>query len=228
MPSHRRVRRATRARRLAPCASICALLACATDSIDPPEAGEARLRMEVTIPRGAVEGPVLEPEVVRLTATPPDSRSPVTLLLPVQGRKASGELVVERFAAAERWRVRGAAAVGNDTLFRVVEDVLVRIDSPRPDVPLVMIFDGRDLSLSTLEVAPRDTTLGVGGAFVALATGRDGLGDRFVPAVGWRSRQSSVATVDAAGRATALAAGTAWIVARSWTGLADSMRVVVR
>jgi hypothetical protein len=228
MPSLPRARHATRAGRLASWLGAYALLACATDSTEPPAPAEARLRIDVTFPRGAPEGPVLEPSVVRLTATPPDSRSPVTLLLPVQGRTASGEMVVERFATAERWRLRGAAAVGSDTLFRVVEDVLVRVDSPRPDVPLVMIFGSRDLSLATLEVAPRDTALGVGGALTAFATGRDGLGDRFLPAVGWRSRQPTVATVDASGRVAALAVGTAWIVARSWTGLADSMRVVVR
>lgn len=206
-----------------------ALGACASELPDAAaSSGEVRVLLDATVPAGAPEGPAIVPAAVCVTVTPPDERAPVSVVLPVVGRVASGELAVERRLAAERWRLRAAAAVGSDTMFRYVGDLELRLDSPRPDVTLTLIFSSRDLGLATLSVAPRDTTIDAGLGFGALATGTDGLGDRFVPAVGWRSRASSVATVDSTGRVHAVAAGQAWIVARSWTGLADSLRVTVR
>jgi pimeloyl-ACP methyl ester carboxylesterase len=195
---------------------------------EPAPPVEVRMFIEANLPGGARDGPSLMPAEVIVAASGPDGLLPTTLVMPVQGSVARGELVVMRHAAAERWRLRAAAAVGGDTLFRVVEDVLLRSDSPRPGIPLVLLYGGRDASLLRVEILPRDTALAVGAAFRPIVTAIDFRGDRVLPAVGWRARQPAVATVDTAGFVTAVAAGEGWIVARSWSGIADSMRVTVR
>lgn len=206
-----------------------AALSCTSASPDAVQpAGEVNATILAIIPAGAAEGPALSPVELRLTATPPDSRPPLTLVVPVSALTARGELRLERHRAAERWRLRGAAAVGGDTIFRVVTDLEARVDSPRPTVPLRFLYDGRDVALARLVIEPRDTTLDGGATFTTRVRGEDPLGGTLLPPLGWRSRATSVATVDAAGRVSAVATGSAWIVGRSWTGLADSVRVVVR
>jgi hypothetical protein len=203
--------------------------ACTSGTSEPaPTSGEARVNVLATIPVGAAEGPALQPLDLRVTATPPDAREPVTVVFGVSNRTASGELVLERRSAAERWRFRGAAAVAGDTLFRVVEDLTLRLDAPRPDLTLRLAYDGRDAALARLELFPADTTLDAGRSLVVLVRAEDPLGLIAPPTLGWRSRTATVASVDASGRVEALGSGTTWIVGRSWTGLVDSVLVRVR
>ena len=216
-----------RARMLLP--SVTVALACAGE---PPDAarsgGEVRVAIDASLPLGAAEGPLLAPTELRVVATPPDGRQPVSVVLPVATRAARGELVLDRRATAERWRLRGAAAVHGDTVFRVLEDLEAREDAPRPSVALRFVYAGRDAAIASLALSPRDTTLSLGGSVTINARATDALGPILPPPLGWRSRTTGVATVDASGRVTAQATGTSWIVGRSWTGLADSVRVTVR
>ena len=78
-----------------------------------------------------------------------------------------------------------------------------------------------------LVVSPDSLVLGAGenGQFTASLT--DGMGAPVTGTVTWTSRSPGVATVDAAGRVTAVAPGLAWIVARSGDA-ADSGYVRVR
>ena len=203
--------------------------ACTSEAPDAsPPGGEVRVMLEATIPRGAAEGPALMPTEVRVVAVPPDTRAPVEIVMPVTAFAANGELLIERRRVAERWRLRGTGAVARDTLFRVVEDVTVRVDSPRPTVELRFVYDARDNVMAKLALAPADTTIDAGTSFEVRVRGEDPLGGVLLPPLGWRSRATSVASVNASGRVTALTAGSAWIVGRSFTGLADSTLVQVR
>ena len=210
-------------------ASLAIAVACTSESpAAVPAAGEVHVMLEATIPTGAPEGPTLTPQELRIVAVPPDARASIEILLPVTARAARGELVLLRRRTAERWRLRGAAAVARDTLFRVVEDLQVRVDSPRPTLPLRFVYDARDNAIAVLRVAPHDTTVDAGSSFDVRVRGEDPLGGVLLPPLGWRSRAIAIASVDASGRVTALSAGSAWIVGRSWTGLADSALVQVR
>ncbi|MCL4213291.1 MAG: Ig-like domain-containing protein [Gemmatimonadales bacterium] len=95
--------------------------------------------------------------------------------------------------------------------------------------PLTVLANNVGGAVATTTVAPAfDTLTAIGATRTLAATARDA-GNAVVPGVyTWLSRTPAVATVDSTGRVTAVADGTAWVVATEAGGTRDSSRIVVQ
>lgn len=95
--------------------------------------------------------------------------------------------------------------------------------------PMTVLANNAGGSVATTTVAPAfDTLTAIGATRNLVATARD-IANAVVPGVyTWLSRTPAVATVDSTGRVTALADGTAWVVATEAGGTRDSSRIVVQ
>lgn len=95
--------------------------------------------------------------------------------------------------------------------------------------PLTVLANNVGGAVATTTVAPAfDTLTAIGATRTLAATARDA-GNAVVPGVyTWLSRTPGVATVDTTGRVTAVADGTAWIIATEAGGTRDSSRIVVQ
>ncbi|MDH5234216.1 MAG: Ig-like domain-containing protein, partial [Gemmatimonadota bacterium] len=94
--------------------------------------------------------------------------------------------------------------------------------------PLTVLANNGGGAVTSTTVAPSfDTLTAIGAARTLVATARDA-SNAVVPGVyTWLSRTPAVATVDSLGRVTAVANGTAWVVATEAGGTRDSSRIVV-
>jgi uncharacterized protein YjdB len=94
--------------------------------------------------------------------------------------------------------------------------------------PAVSVTIG-SASVATVSVTPqRDTLTSLGDTRVLTAQARDSAGAIAAGSFTWTSRTPAVATVDASGQVTAVANGSAWIVATERGGLRDSAAVTVQ
>lgn len=135
------------------------------------------------------------------------------------------------FGPAQSYRVEvDAADSTGEVLFHAGDSIRVAAgDAPVRDL-VTMRYVAPDARLRALTVAPRDTVLASGDSLRLRLSGTDSSGAA-VGAIraGFTSRDSTVAVVTAAGvvRGGALQRG-AWIVARTWTGIADSAYIRVQ
>lgn len=204
------------------------LVACGAGS-EPVPAPVVRVVVDGAIPRGHPEGPLVAPAGARVVAT--GGEAPVAFAvetLSVSRLYATSET---RLAGGRpvRWRIRTAlATAAGDTIWRSVDNVLLRPDGPREVLEPTLVRAGGDLLVARVELAPRDTVLAAGDSLAMRGAARDGVGLFLVDVpLGWRTRAAAVATVGERGVVRALAPGRAWIVARAWNGAADSTTVTV-
>ena len=164
--------------------------------------------------------PGLTPEVAALdTLIPFGERDEQTVTLDVTLTMANERFGMELALLDDRGDV---VYLGRDTV--------IAYSGGRPPAaqPFRLVYSGPDTAVARIALAPRDTVLSIGDALPLRVSAfrRDG---RTISArLGFAVHGSSAITVDAEGvvRArTPTAARTAWVVARTVTGLADSMAV---
>lgn len=209
-------------------AMLAVALGCGVES-EPLPSPLVRVVVDGDIPRGHPEGPQVAPAGARVVAT--GGAAPVTFAvetLSVSRLYATSET---RLAGGRpvRWRIRTAlATAAGDTIWRSVDDVLLRPDGPREVLEPTLVRAGADLLVAGIALSPHDTTLTAGDSLALRGVARDGAGLFLVDVpLGWRSRAPAVATVSDRGTVRAVAPGHAWVVARGWNGIADSTTVTV-
>lgn len=123
-----------------------------------------------------------------------------------------------------------ATDTAGDTLFASTRDITATPGTSRT-VDERLRYVGADTAVSFLGLATSDTMVLAGDSIVATAVGYDGQNRGISPLhVGWTSRDGTTLAVESRGPATARILGgdaerDGWIVARTFNGVADSVRV---
>ena len=164
--------------------------------------------------------PGLTPEVAVLdTLIPFGERDEETVTLDVTLTMANERFGMELALLDDRGDV---VYLGRDTV------IAYSSGGPPAAKPFRLVYSGPDTAVARIAIAPRDTMLSIGDALPLRVSAflRDGrtTSARF----GFAVHGSTAVTVDAEGvvrAGTPTAARTAWVVARTVTGLADSMAV---
>ena len=118
---------------------------------------------------------------------------------------------------------------GPTVLFAGSEIVTARVgQSTGTGKPVSLTYVGPGSTATLLRIAPRSAATFVGGQtrLVATATDVQGLPLPTYP-FSWSSSNTAIARIDTAGQITGVAAGTASIIARGITGIADTVPVTV-
>ena len=163
------------------------------------------------------------PEVAALdTLIPFGERDEESITLSVALTMANERFTLELALIDDRGDV---VYLGRDTVIAYARG------KPPAAEPFRLRYAGPDTAVARITLEPRDTVLLVGDELALRASAYLGDGRTTAARFGFVVRGSSALTVDARGvvRATAPAAArTAWVVARTATGLADSVAVEVR
>ncbi|MFN0182096.1 MAG: Ig-like domain-containing protein [Gemmatimonadales bacterium] len=149
--------------------------------------------------------------------------TPATLLLPVGGfgqlagdaRDAAGASLsgVSVNWASQNAAVASVSGTGMVTGFAAGQTLVIATAGGKADTADVTV-----IAAFALDVSPPDVTASVGQTAQFTATARDGSGRLIpLPPITWISTTPAVATVSTGGLATAVAAGTTGIIARSGT-----------
>ena len=123
-----------------------------------------------------------------------------------------------------------ATDTAGDTLFTSTRDITATPGTSRA-VDETLRYVGADTAVAFLGLSTSDTMVLAGDSIVVTAVGYDGQENTVSPLhVGWASRDGATLTVESRGPATARIFGgdaesDTWIVARTFTGVADSVRV---
>ena len=150
-----------------------------------------------------------------------------------EGDSATLEFNVTFAGPTQRYALALAATdTAGDTLFRSMREVVASPGSNDP-VSDVMTYVAPDTSVRTILLVPADSVVLGGDTIAIAASGLDASEATINPLyIGWTSRDTSVATVIAAGPSSARVIGksienTVWIVGRAFNGVADSVSLRV-
>lgn len=209
--------------RVAPLLALLALLAaCARGPVGPARQGEVDLRV-----RASVASPELSTLVVQVTAA--DLSSPLLFNLDFADGTASGTIRVP--AGPDRTiTVSAYDAAGIETHRGQATTDVATGSNPPLVISLLPVSGDQPIDVVVgdvfVAVAPDTLPLTVGGTGQLTASITDGSGNPVDGAVVWATTDASVATVDTAGLVTAVAAGSAQILA-SFGGVGDVADITV-
>jgi len=165
--------------------------------------------------------PASAPEIARIIVTPA-SRSMTagdTLRLHAEARDAKGNVIPDvtfryRLGPAARFEGRvdslGLVTAGSTSILPVTVTATLAGAKPKFEVLEIHALPG---PVATLEIAPGTAKLAAGQRLRLTARAFSAAGDKRPDRVTWKSSNPAVVSIDAAGLATAVGAGTANIVA---------------
>jgi len=146
---------------------------------------------------------------------------------PVTASQVSVQLAVQLDEPEEQLSASVDLRAQTTTLFTGSQTVVARVGQTSDAKPVSLTYVGPGASARLLHITPRTTATYVGGRTTLIATATD-LAGAIVPLpIGWFSSNAAVATIDGNGTITGVSAGSAAIIAKGLTGIADTAFVTV-
>ncbi len=226
---HRRVLRAG--------ALLCCALAglsCGGDGPTPPPAPRAaRLTIAPALPQGAAGGPAFAITSLRAVLSASATvgaladSTVVTAAYAGAGTTLQADLTITEPSRVYAVKLTAIDASG-DTVFRGADTARAwTLESgAHGSAALTLAYARADAGVTAIQVAPGDTTVSSGDTLRLRVAAT--AGGTATPAVGWASRDATGATVTSAGTLTAgKNRKPVWLVATTFTGVQDSVRVTV-
>jgi Big-like domain-containing protein len=165
----------------------------------------------------AVFRPNADAMVVDTVVAFPSAASEISIQIPIELQQPE-----EQLSAAIELRA------GTTTLFSGTQTVVARVGQTSGTKAVSLTYVGPGATARLVRIAPRTPATYVGGTYPLLATATDlqGVIVESYP-ISWASTNAAIATVDNTGSVSGASAGTASIVARGITGIADTVVVSV-